>query len=248
MFVSTYKDTNLTTQETMKVFLYSLFIGATCAKLLIPFAENHDSLFSYQMSSKNISSLLETSGKIILQKEDNQIKFNFIDCFVNRSENLFLRPIIDRISVTPILVLDENENLQWSNESITFDIDPLFVKEVFHLSSFPKDYSVDDQYQTIAEQGVNCGFEVRKVNETTKDVSVRFYMSLKDCHNNLVEINSNEEDQVTDGFIEVLWSFDKLHIDVLTTMEFNIQLISSRNFVHSSGIVSFKKFLQRAVK
>lgn len=146
------------------------------------------------------------------------------------------------------MVLDENENLQWSNESISFDIDPLFVKEVFHLSSFPKNYSVDDEYQTVAAQGVNCGFEVRKVNETTKDISVRFNMSLKDCHNNLLDISSNEEDQVTDGFIEVLWSFDKLHIDVLTTMEFNIQLISSRNFVYSSGIVNFKKFLQRAVK
>lgn len=224
--------------------VFSLFVGATIAKLLIPFAEHHDSLFSYQLSTKNVSSSLVTSGKVIAHKQDNQIKFNFTDCFINSSENLFLQPLIERISETPILYVDENDSFESKNESVTWDIDPLFVMDVFRLSSFPTGYSVDDDLQMLDENGKECGFEIRKVNETETEVKVRFYMSLKDCDNSLFEVDSEVVEAIKDGFVEVFWCFEKLHIDVLTAVEYQIQLLSETNFSISGGSVSFVKFLK----
>lgn len=231
------------------LLLFSSFLGVTISncKILIPFAENHDSLFSYQLSTKNYSSSLETSGNIIIQKQENKIKFNFIDCFVNHSANLFLQPLIKRINTQPILYLDESDNFKSKNESVTWDIDPLFVTDVFRLSSFPAEYSVDDELQGLGESEGECVFQVRKVNETEKEVRVQFFMSLKDCQNRLFDVGT-EDDQVKDGFVEVFWCFDKVNVDVLTTMEFIIQLASDTNFIICSGVVDFVKFLKKSVE
>lgn len=246
--VSTYKDTNQTSLVTMKVLLiFSVLFGTSFTKILLPFADNHDSLFSYQLSTKNISSSLETSGKIVVQKQNNQIKLNFFDTLINRSENLLLQSFIDRINMTPILFIDQNGNFEWDPEPITFEIDPLLIKENFRLSAFPEDFIIDDEIQTSPEEDGKCGFEVRKVNETQNDVFLRFSMSLKGCQNELIPLR-NDEDHVTDGSVEVLWGFDKSYTPVLTKIEFKIQLIANKNLVESNGIVNFIKFLPKSVK
>lgn len=169
------------------VFLL-IFLEKSEQKLLIPLKDDFDSVFSYNLKTRNNNRVLWTRGAIHMRQlsNNNSMKFELKNFEVDRHENVPL-DLVYKSASTPIWIkLDANENVPNSNEIDWENLDPRVVLYPFALGNdlfLEGDGRVNN---TIFEETNTYGGwshcpPTIKVKEDDKFVILRLFFNNKKC-------------------------------------------------------------------
>lgn len=179
------------------------------SKLLIPLKADYDSVFSYNLKTRNNERVLWTRGNIYMrQLNNNSIKFELRQFEVDRHEHVKL-DLVHKAASTPIWIeLDEHENVPNSNEIDWHNLDPRVILYPFALgnSLFTDDGGVNETIfdETNTYGGWSHCPPTIKVRDDDKSVTLRLFFNNKKCKTGTIY------DQISvDDFLEVNYYMQK---------------------------------------
>lgn len=180
------------------------------SKLLIPLKHDYDSVFSYNLKTRNNERVLWTRGNIHLKPLKNYtIQFELKQVEVDRHEHVKL-DLVHKAAAAPIWIeLDEYQNLPNSNEVDWLNLDPRVILYPFALgnSLFNDEGKVNETIfdETNTYGGWSQCPPTIKVREDDKFVTLRLFFDNKKCKE-----QGTIFDQLTvDDFLEVNYYLQK---------------------------------------
>lgn len=174
------------------------------SKLLIPLKDEYDSVFSYNLKTRNKDRVLWTRGNIHMQQlRNNSVRFELKNVEVDRRENVQL-DVVHKAASTPIwLHLDEYQNLPNTALIDWLNLDPRVILYPFALgnSLFNEDGTVNE---TIFDEGNSYGGWSKcpptiKLRDDDKLVTLRLFFDHKKCN----ESGTIYDQIVVEDFLEV---------------------------------------------